>query len=220
MSVSPLRSEGPAGLWSDHPPDGEGEYRHVAPCSPSELQQSEHRDEPHRYQTQCMGQALGLLVIPGHSPLLAEWHTGPKAVFPADHSSGCSRCQHPRQWGWGPAIPPAMASGQWQGGVCIPGGLGLLGVAEQAGLQTKKLFKVLVLAVLGQDQCSSGRAQAEPSEAAFPLLLSEGGHTHAAKQPQENAIGPLPKRHRRAGSPPAHTSSTSCAGGSLFPLPT
>ena len=96
------------------------------------------------------------------------------------------------------------------------GGSGLPAVVEQAGLQRKSSPKSLWWL------CWPGSPSlgAEPCEAAVPPLLVQGGHTHAAEQPPENAIGPLPVGCRRAGGP--QPTPAACAGWgahcSLCPL--
>lgn len=143
-------------------------------------------------------------------------------MFPADCRSGaetpgCHRCQHPWQWGWGPAIPSATASGQWWGGACVPGGFNCTG-GVKAGRAANK--KCVVLAVMGQDPRPFGRAQAKPSEAAFPLLLPEGGHTHAAKPATRKRHQTAAEEAQKGREPPCSPppGSTCLAGGSLFPL--
>lgn len=55
-------------------------------------------------------------------PFLSRATCGDKGMFPVEHDLGaetlvCSQCQHPWQWGQGPATPSATASGH----VYVPG---------------------------------------------------------------------------------------------------
>lgn len=153
---------------------------------------------------------------------------GPKLMLPADCGSGaetpgCSWCQHPRQWGWGPATPPAVAPGQWRGGVRVPGGGG--GVRSAGGGRAgrpdkeKSSSKSSCWLCWARRDVPRGRRRQSPVKLlflrCFQREVADMGPNSHEKMPSDRC-----PRGAEGQGPPARPSSTRRTGGSLFPLPT
>ena len=147
------------------------------------------------------------MAVPSHSSSLAERHTGPKPTFPADRGSGaetpgCSWCRHPRQWGRGLAIIlPAMASGQRQAGVCVPGGFRSARGGRAGRAANKSVSKSLCWPCWATIDVPRGGCRQSPVKLLFHCCFQREVTHRRPNQPQENAIGPLPKGCRRTGTP-------------------